>query len=410
MKNLCVLALVALIASCHFDKLFTGGGGTPFSHDPPAGLLFGSGPGNAQAGQPLNPVVVTVVDAAGTRVAGADTLITVALGAGTSGATLGGTVTAHAVNGAVRFADLTIDKPGTGYTLTATVAGLKPDTSAAFDVMAPPPTTGDFTVTTTTGGAGTDPNGYTVSVDGVTKSITVNGSVTYNGLTAGNHSVGLSDVASNCVVGGQNPRTVAVSAGNTAQTSFAVTCTAPANQPPTAAFTATCNQLDCSFTSTSSDPDGTIASQQWNFGDTTTGSGASPSHHYNAAGTYTVTLTVTDNGGATNVLSKDVVVTQLPPFNQPPVVTAGADQDVLIGAGFTLQGASFSDPDHDGPWTVTINWGDGTTPNTFGAAEGAIPGSHTYGTLVPATYTLTITVVDGHSNVGSGTKTVRVHL
>jgi len=410
MKNLCVVALVALIASCHFDKLFTGGGETPFSHDPPAGLVFGAGPGNAQAGQPLTPVVVTVVDAAGTRVAGADTLITVALGANLSGAALGGTLTRHAVNGAATFADLTIDKAGTGYTLTATVAGLKPDTSATFDVVAPPPTTGDLTVTTTTGGAGTDPNGYTVSVDGVTKSITVNGSVTYNGLTAGNHPVGLSDVASNCVVSGQNPRTVAVSAGNTAQTSFAVTCTAPANQPPTAAFTASCNALDCTFTSTSSDPDGTIATQQWNFGDNTTGSGASPSHHYNAAGTYTVTLTVTDNGGATNVLFKDVAVTQPPPFNQPPVVTAGGDQDVLIGAGFTLQGASFSDPDHDGPWTVTINWGDGTTPTTFGAAEGSIPGSHTYGTLLPATYPLTITVVDGHGNVGSGTKTVRVHL
>src|SRR5260221_12000768 len=73
MKNLCVLALVALIASCHFDKLFTGGGGTPFSHDPPPGLLFGAGPGNAQAGQPLNPVAVTVVDAAGTPPAGAHT-------------------------------------------------------------------------------------------------------------------------------------------------------------------------------------------------------------------------------------------------------------------------------------------------------------------------------------------------
>src|SRR2546428_6332181 len=79
--------------------------------------------------------------------------------------------------------------------------------------MAPPSTTGDLRVTTTTGGAGTDPNGYMVSVDGVTKSITVNGSVTYNGLTAGNHSAGLSDVASNCVVSAQNPRTVAVSAG-----------------------------------------------------------------------------------------------------------------------------------------------------------------------------------------------------
>ena len=408
MKTRFALALVALVTSCHFDKLFTGGGETPFSHDPPAGLLFGAGPGNAQAGQPLNPVVVSVVDSAGTRVAGADTLITIALGAGPSGARLSGTVTAHAVNGAARFADLTIDRPGTGYTLTATVAGLKPDTSAAFDVMAPPPTTGDLTVTTTTGGASTDPNGYTVSVDGVTKAITVNGSVTYNGLTAGNHSVGLSDVASNCVVSGQNPRTVAVAAGNTAQTSFAVTCTAPANQPPTAAFTWSCNGLTCSFTSTSSDPDGTIANQQWAFGDQTTGSGANPSHTYGAAGKYTVTLTVTDNQGAQDVVTHDVTVTS---FTQPPIVDAGPDQNPLVGViGLTLDGASFSDPDHDGPWTVTINWGDGTTPDTFGATEGSISGSHTYSTLLPHDYTLTITVVDGHGNVGTGTKTVHVHL
>jgi len=79
--------------------------------------------------------------------------------------------------------------------------------------------------------------------------------------------------------------------------------------------------------------------------------------------------------------------------------------------GFTLNGASFTDPDHDGPWNVTIDWGDQTTPASFTApSEGSIPGSHTYGTLVPATYTLTITIVDGHGNVGTGTKTVRVHL
>jgi len=408
MKNLCVLAVVALIASCHFDKLLTGGGGTPFSHDPPAGLLFGAGPGPAQAGQPLSPVVVTVVDSAGTRVAGADTLITIALGGGPSGAMLSGTVSAHAVNGAARFADLTIDMPGTGYTLTATVAGLKPDTSATFEVRAPPPTTGDLTVTTTTGGAGTDPNGYTVSVDGVTQSITVSGSVTYNGLTAGNHSVGLSGVATNCVVSGQNPRTVPVSAGNTAQTDFVVTCSAPANQPPTAAFTPSCNGLTCSFTSTSSDPDGTIANQQWAFGDQTTGSGANPSHTYGAGGTFTVALTVTDNQGAQDVVTHDVTVAS---FTQPPIVNAGPDQNPLVGViGLTLDGASFSDPDHDGPWTVTINWGDGTTPDTFGAAEGSISGSHSYSTLLPHDYTLTITVVDGHGNVGTGSKTVHVHL
>src|SRR6266550_1125786 len=69
MKTLSVLALVALVASCHFDKLFSGGGETPFSHDPPAGVAFGPGPGPARAGQPLSPILVTVVDAAGTRVA-----------------------------------------------------------------------------------------------------------------------------------------------------------------------------------------------------------------------------------------------------------------------------------------------------------------------------------------------------
>ena len=405
MKTLCVLALVALSASCHFDKLFTGGGETPFSHDSPAGLRFGAGPGNAQAGQPLNPVVVTVVDSAGTRVAGADTLITIALGAGTSGARLSGTVTKRAVNGAVTFADLSIDTPGKGYTLTATVAGLKPDTSAAFEVMAPPPTTGGLTVTTTTGGTGSDPNGYTVAVDGASQPIAINDTRTFTGLSAGNHSVGLSDVASNCVVSGQNPRTVAVSAGNTAQTNFSVTCTAPGNQPPTAAFTPSCTFLDCSFTSTSSDPDGTIASQQWNFGDNTTGSGASPSHHYNAAGTYTVTLTVTDNGGATNVVSKDVVVTQPPAFNQPPVVNAGGDQRVLVGLAYTLN-ASFSDPDSDGPWSYTVDWGDGSTPTTGTTpTQGSISPTHTY---VVGTYTIRVTVTDSHNNSGSDQKVLTV--
>ena len=51
--------------------------------------------------------------------------------------------------------------------------------------------------------------------------------------------------------------------------------------------------------SASSDPDGTIAVYAWDFGDGSTGNGTTPSHTYTAANTYTVTLTVTDNQGAT---------------------------------------------------------------------------------------------------------------
>ena len=59
----------------------------------------------------------------------------------------------------------------------------------------------------------------------------------------------------------------------------------------------------------STDADGTIAGYAWNFGDGSAhGTGATPSHTYAAAGTYTVTLTVTDDDGATDTVSHDVTV------------------------------------------------------------------------------------------------------
>jgi len=81
------------------------------------------------------------------------------------------------------------------------------------------------------------------------------------------------------------------------------------NQPPNAAFSASCSGLTCSFTDASSDPDGTIASRAWTFGDGGTSTATSPSRTYAAAGTYTVTLTVTDDDGATDVASQSVTVT-----------------------------------------------------------------------------------------------------
>ena len=92
-------------------------------------------------------------------------------------------------------------------------------------------TSGSLAVTTSTTGSNVDPDGYTVTVDGNrSQAIATNGSVTFSGLSAGDHTVALSGVAGNCSVSGANPQTVSVPAGATASTTFSVSCstTSPA--------------------------------------------------------------------------------------------------------------------------------------------------------------------------------------
>lgn len=88
----------------------------------------------------------------------------------------------------------------------------------------------------------------------------------------------------------------------------------PPNADPEASFTSSCAGLTCSFNgSASTDPDGTITSYAWTFGDGQTGSGPVVSHTYAAAGSYTVVLTVTDNQGATDTATASVSVAPQPP-------------------------------------------------------------------------------------------------
>ena len=97
---------------------------------------------------------------------------------------------------------------------------------AAFTIECSP-TTGSMRVTTATTGADLDPDGYTVTVDaGPDWPVPVNGATIVANLPAGDHTVALGGVASNCVVVGTNPRTASVAAGATAEVTFAVTCTA----------------------------------------------------------------------------------------------------------------------------------------------------------------------------------------
>ena len=155
---------------------------------------------------------------------------------------------------------------------------------------------------------------------------------------------------------------------------------------------------------TSNDPDGSIASSSWTFGDGATSTAQNPSHSYATGGTYTVTLTVTDNQGATNAVSHSVTVTGP---NQAPVVNAGPDQTVLLGVLYTLS-ASFSDPDN-GPWTYTIAWGDGSTSSGSKTSAGTITAGHTYLGLL-SQRTITVTVTDSQGASGSDTKVITLIL
>ncbi|MGK2857338.1 MAG: PKD domain-containing protein [Thermoanaerobaculia bacterium] len=76
---------------------------------------------------------------------------------------------------------------------------------------------------------------------------------------------------------------------------------------PTASFTSSVNGLTVAFTDTSTD-DGTIVSRSWNFGDGSTSTATNPSHTYAVAGTYSVSLTVTDNTSLTGSTSSNVTV------------------------------------------------------------------------------------------------------
>src|SRR5437016_1643301 len=98
-------------------------------------LVFTVQPSNAGAGAAITPAVqVTVQDAQGNTVTTATTSITLAIGTNPASGTLAGTPTVAAVNGVATFANLSINNPGTGYTLTASATGLTGATSSAFNI------------------------------------------------------------------------------------------------------------------------------------------------------------------------------------------------------------------------------------------------------------------------------------
>jgi hypothetical protein len=127
----------------------------------------------------------------------------------------------------------------TGLAANCTLAGDNPrsvtiavgeTTTAAFELTCGG-TTGALDITTQTSGAVPDADGYAISFDGTDRGpIGANAVVTLSNLPPGSHVVGLTGVAANCQVQGDNLRVVTITAGATVASTFAVTCVQP---PPT---------------------------------------------------------------------------------------------------------------------------------------------------------------------------------
>jgi 6-phosphogluconolactonase (cycloisomerase 2 family) len=200
-------------------------------------------------------------------------------------------------------------------------------------------------------------------------------------------------------------------AGAIGQAVTTVTVSSPKNQPPIAAFSSSPNggvsPVDVTFdASASSDPDGTIVSYTWNFGDgSAPASGKTTTHTYSMAGDHVADLTVTDNRGASARASQVIKVTTASAYTVSGAVSG------LAGTGLVLQnnGAddaaiarngrfTFATPVATGAaYSVTVK----TQPNgpaqtcTVGNASGSISGADVTNVTVicsARTYTLGGTV------------------
>lgn len=115
----------------------------------------------------------------------------------------------------------------------------------------------------------------------------------------------------------------------------------PDNQSPTAAFDATCtSNFLCTVTSKSSDADGAIVNYKWNAGDDSALINTTESiidHQYTSAGDYTITLTVTDNEGASSTTSQLITLVGAAPSEIPTIdsVTDNSDGSATIDWSYT---------------------------------------------------------------------------
>jgi hypothetical protein len=158
------------------------------------------------------------------------------------------------------------------------------------------------------------------------------------------------------------------------------------NMPPVASFTDSCvpnlGNFRCTFDgSGSSDPDGSVAAWNWTSPGKPNKSGVTTTYTF-PAGTHSVTLTVTDNLGATNALTRQITVGG--GGNLPPVAAfTFSCVPITGGQRCTFDGSTSTDPDGS---VVAWNW---TIPGKQNKSGVSVQYS-----LAPGTYAVTLTVTD----------------
>jgi PKD repeat protein len=181
--------------------------------------------------------------------------------------------------------------------------------------------------------------------------------------------------------------TTALSDSDTTSATIEAVLVAPVANPGGPYFGTT--GIAVSFDGTaSSDQDGTVVEWNWDFGDGSTGTGATPSHTYAAAGTFTVSLTVVDNDGLSSAPASTTatIVEQ----TQIPVADPNGPYTGVEGREVTFDGTGSYDPDGGSIVSYAWDFGDGNT------GIGANP-TNVY--VAAGTYTVTLTVTDDEGEV-----------
>ena len=142
----------------------------------------------------------------------------------------------------------------------------------------------------------------------------------------------------------------------------------------------------------SADPEGGALAYAWSVGGVEIATGANPTVGPFEVGVHTVTLTVTDDKGAS--VSDSMVVTVI---NEAPVANAGPDQTANHAQAVTLAGSG-SDPESG---VLTYAW-------SIGGAQIATGANPTVGPFEVGAHTVTLTVTDDHGATASDSVVITV--